>query len=171
MTAATKAPFVVGVVLLAAGCGPTGTRPHPSPVPRPTASCHLGPDGRPDPTCTPGATNPDVTQATIGRTICVPGWTATVRPPQSYTGPLKVAQIRAYGYLDTRTSSYEEDHLIPLELGGAPRDPHNLWPESHTQSGTKDAAENAAKTAVCAGTKTLAQAQAQLLADWGPAHR
>ncbi|MBV8598859.1 MAG: hypothetical protein JO017_08565, partial [Actinobacteria bacterium] len=33
------------------------------------------------PTLTPGATNPDVTQATIGSTICVRGWTATVRPP------------------------------------------------------------------------------------------
>jgi hypothetical protein len=24
---------------------------------------------------------------------------------------------------------YEEDHLISLELGGAPRDPKNLWPQ------------------------------------------
>ena len=33
------------------------------------------------PTLTPGSLNPDVTQATIGSTICVRGWTATVRPP------------------------------------------------------------------------------------------
>ena len=39
----------------------------------------------PDPTRTPGALNPEVTQATIGATICVRGWTQTVRPPQQYT--------------------------------------------------------------------------------------
>ena len=29
---------------------------------------------------TPGVVNPDVTQATIGSTICVSGWTSTIRP-------------------------------------------------------------------------------------------
>src|SRR5690242_19992277 len=33
----------------------------------------------PDPVKTPGALNPDVTQETIRQTICVPGWTASVR--------------------------------------------------------------------------------------------
>ena len=28
-----------------------------------------------------------------------------------------------------RMRDYEEDHLIPLELGGAPADTHNLWLE------------------------------------------
>jgi hypothetical protein len=37
----------------------------------------------PDRTRTPGALNPKVTQATIGTTICVRGWTQTVRPPQA----------------------------------------------------------------------------------------
>jgi hypothetical protein len=83
----------------------------------------------PDPSCQPGATNPDVTQATIGSTICVSGRTSTVRPPTSYTNPLKVQQIAQYGYSDTSTADYEEDHLIPLELGGSPRSTLNLWPE------------------------------------------
>lgn len=26
---------------------------------------------------------------------------------------------------------YEEDHLIPLEDGGDPKDPRNLWPEPY----------------------------------------
>jgi hypothetical protein len=26
---------------------------------------------------------------------------------------------------------YEEDHLIPLEDGGGPTDPRNLWPEPY----------------------------------------
>jgi hypothetical protein len=179
------------LLVLTAGCstgaGGRASRPVPHPAPRPMSSatvrptvpaagtCHLGPAGRPDPICTPAALNPAVTQATIGRTICVPGWTATVRPPVSYTAPLKVAQIRAYGYADTRTASYEEDHLVPLELGGAPKDPRNLWPEPRAVAGgrgagAKDAAENAGKTAVCSGATTLARAQATLLADWGPVY-
>ncbi|MEU0822991.1 hypothetical protein, partial [Streptomyces mirabilis] len=85
----------------------------------------------PDSSCTPGSYNPNVTQSNIGSTICVSGWTATVRPPTSYTNPLKAQGIIDYGYSDTNMSDYEEDHLVPLELGGAPRDPGNLWPEPH----------------------------------------
>lgn len=134
----------------------------------PRGTCHLGPGGRPDRTCTPGALNPAVTQATLGTTVCVPGWTATVRPPTGYTNPLKVRQIRAYGYTDTDVRHYEEDHLIPLELGGAPRDERNLWPEAHPGSATKDRIENQLKQSVCAGLITLDAARTRILADWGP---
>ena len=78
--------------------------------------------GEPDPSLTPGALNPAVTQATIGFTICVSGWTATIRPDTAFTDALKVKQIGQYGYTDTSTASYEEDHLISLELGCAPAD-------------------------------------------------
>ena len=71
----------------------------------------------PDPTRTPGALNPEVTQATIGATICVKGWTRTVRPPQQYTSALKRQQIREFGYADRHLGAYEEDHLVPLGLG------------------------------------------------------
>jgi len=50
-----------------------------------------------DPVRTPGVLNPDVTQQTIGATICVPGWTKSVRPSTDYTNALKVRQMRAYG--------------------------------------------------------------------------
>jgi hypothetical protein len=66
----------------------------------------------PDPTRTPGAVDPAVTQATIGDTICVPGWTLTVRPPERYTEELKRRQIEEYGYADRRLGDYEEDHLF-----------------------------------------------------------
>jgi hypothetical protein len=59
----------------------------------------------PDPTCTP--TNPDVTQASIGSTICRGGYTATIRPPAAYTSVLKRQQIVAYRYPDTSPSDYE----------------------------------------------------------------
>jgi hypothetical protein len=123
----------------------------------------------PDPSCQPGAVNPDVTQSTIGSTICVSGWTATVRPPTSYTTPLKIQQITEYGYADTSTADYEEDHLIPLELGGAPRAQTNLWPEPRSgtkTASTKDGVETKLKNAVCAGTVTLGAARSAIATNW-----
>jgi hypothetical protein len=131
--------------------------------------------GEPDPALTPGALNPAVTQATIHSTICVSGWTATIRPSESFTDALKVKQIGQYGYTDTKTSDYEEDHLISLELGGAPADSRNLWPEPYTASladgrptgaHTKDSFETKLKDEVCAGTITLAQGQADIGDHW-----
>jgi len=86
----------------------------------------------PDASTIPGAVNPAVTQKTIGETICIPGWTRIVRPAVGYTEELKRQQMAAFGYHDRRLSHYEEDHLIPLGLGGAPSDPRNLWPEPRT---------------------------------------
>jgi hypothetical protein len=123
---------------------------------------------RPDPVCTPGALNPDVTQSTVRSTICVAGWTATVRPPTSYTSRLKVQQIIEYGYADTDPAHYEEDHLVPLGLGGAPRDRRNLWPEPGASPNHKDDDERRLQRDVCAGKLTLATARAKLLARWGP---
>src|SRR6266508_4829814 len=77
-----------------------------------------------DPVRTPGVLNPDVTQATINATICVKGWTKTIRPPTSYTNKLKQKQMRQY-HESGGPSRYEEDHLIPLELGGHPTNPKN----------------------------------------------
>jgi hypothetical protein len=131
--------------------------------------------GEPDPTLTPGSLNPAVTQATISSTICVSGWTATIRPPSSYTTGLKIKQMADYGYTDRSTAAYEEDHLISLELGGAPTDPRNLWPEPYTASladgrstgaHVKDGYETTLKKAVCAGTVSLATAQSEIGDHW-----
>ncbi len=108
--------------------------------------------------------NPAVTQATIRNTICVSGYTATIRPSTSLTSPLKAAQIAAYGYADTNPSSYEEDHVVPLELGGAPAATMNLYPEPATSSGADDKAENAFHDQVCAGVLSLQNAQQRMLA-------
>ena len=107
---------------------------------------------------TPGVLNPAVTQASIRDTICVPGWTGTVRPPVSYTNDLKQRQMRAYG-LHGALSSYQEDHLISLELGGHPTDPRNLWPEPYPRAAAVDAIENELNRKVCSGELTLAEAQ------------
>jgi len=64
---------------------------------------------------------------------------------------------------------------VPLELGGAPRDPANLWPEpneidlpdgTHVGSESKDHLENYLHRAVCAGTMSLGDAQRLIAGDW-----
>jgi hypothetical protein len=134
-------------------------------------------------TVTPGVVNPDVTQANITATICQSGWTATIRPPASYTNTLKKQQLAAVTFKDKASSHYEEDHFISLELGGHPRDPKNLWPEMWGTPGTpltaqgpfpshlvgaksKDAVENALHKEVCAGALTLQDAQHIIVTDW-----
>jgi hypothetical protein len=111
-----------------------------------------------DPTRTPGVLNPDVTQATIGSTICVRGWTATIRPPVDYTNELKLRQMRAYRETGG-PSAYQEDHLISLELGGDPTDPRNLWPEPYPRASDVDRMENELNAEVCSGGLSLAEAQ------------
>jgi hypothetical protein len=126
-------------------------------------------NGLPDLVCTPGAANSAVTQDTINQTICVSGYTTTIRPPTSYTNNLKTQQIIAYSYSDKSLSSYEEDHFIPLEIGGSPDSPANLWPEPY--SGTygakaKDKVENYLHTQICNGSLTLAEAQKEMDTNW-----
>jgi hypothetical protein len=111
-----------------------------------------------DPVRTPGVLNPDVTQATIGTTICVQGWTRTIRPPTEYTSALKLRQMRTYRETGP-PSAFQEDHLISLELGGHPTDPRNLWPEPYPRAAQVDTIENELNAQVCGGSLTLAQAQ------------
>ncbi len=107
---------------------------------------------------TPGALNPDVTQATIAATICRRGWTRTIRPPVSYTNHLKRTGVRAYG-LRGPPAGFQEDHLISLELGGHPTDPRNLWPEPYPRAADVDRIENELNAKVCGGHLSLAEAQ------------
>ena len=124
----------------------------------PPAEPHcIGPaDIYPDPIRTPDAANPQVTQHNIQDTICNRHWsTKLIRPPAGYTSKVKRKQLREYGdtvhqaraelinpstgKVDTtrcvshsdNMACYEEDHLIPLEDGGHPTDPKNLWPEPY----------------------------------------
>jgi len=123
--------------------GPAG--PEAAAGPGPTSpSGRVGPpEIYPDPVKTPGVANPDITQANIADNLCSLNWsTKLIRPPSSYTSPLKRSQMGPYG--DTvsdadascvlhsdNSKCYEEDHLISLENGGDPKDPKNLWPEPY----------------------------------------
>lgn len=177
-----RKPVALAVLLLTVtACDPSSQAARRSPAPeasdsgtaipiRPPRSCHatsLDPETtKPDPKCTPGATNPDVTPANIHSTICRSGYTRTIRPPVRYTNALKREQIREYGYTDTNSRHYEEDHFLPLSLGGAPRDPRNLWPEPGTSPNPKDQVEFKLYRAVCDGQVSLPQAQRAILTDW-----
>lgn len=132
------------------------------------SNCHIINGALPDPKCTPGATNPSVTQDNIKDTICVPGFSKTVRPPVSYTTPLKIKLMQAYGFTDSR-SNYELDHLISLEIGGNPTDVRNLWPEpgyGQYNFHIKDRFENYLHNAVCSGSMGLSEAQKEIATDW-----
>ncbi|MFD9634966.1 hypothetical protein [Streptomyces violascens] len=127
----------------------------------------------PDPKCTPGALNPKVTQATLKETVCKSGYTSTIRPPVSVTGPEKTANAKSYGYTGP-IGDAEYDHLISLVLGGDPDDPRNIWVEppspDHKQGGgpnnPKDGVEAKLSSAVCSGKVQLAAAQNAIATDW-----
>jgi hypothetical protein len=111
-----------------------------------------------------------VTQRTIGSTICRSGYTETVRPSESITEREKESSLAAYG--ESRPlHAYEYDHLVALELGGAPNDPRNLWPEPGASPNPKDTLEGRLRRRVCAGEMSLAAAQRAIARDWVTAYR
>ena len=88
----------------------------------PAGSCHArrvnvtDPQAwEPDASCTPGATDGGLSPVQL----CPVAYTKPIRPPAAYTDALKRAQMRAYGDAGS-PANFEEDHLIPLALGGAP---------------------------------------------------
>ena len=115
------------------------------------------------------ATNPDVTQKTIDQTICVTGYTRTVRPSTSFTRGVKLMLLRRAGLPADAAKDYELDHLINLSIGGHPRKLSNLvlqpWkgPDSARR---KDKLEVALEKQVCRGEMTLADAQICIAEDW-----
>jgi hypothetical protein len=113
----------------------------------------------PNQSLTPGATDPQLTQAGVASTICRRGYTSTVRNVSTQT---KHKVYLAYGISRAAQRGYVIDHLVPLEVGGA-NDITNLWPEPKTDAKAKDTLENQMHTAVCAGTVSLAAAQAKSL--------
>ncbi len=168
---------LAAIALALAGCavsslssapGPVqsaATAPQPGPSGALTGSCQARDDGRlPDRHCTPGAIDPAVTQADLQTTICVSGYTAKVRPPESQTGKFKFTEAYPAYHMASGTES-ELDHLVPLELGGA-NDATNLWPEAGSVPNPKDSVERALNRAVCDGRIPLSHAQHAIARNW-----
>lgn len=166
------APLVAAVALAMAGAASAFVVSHASskvvqPQP-PPGSCHMrgtSPFNLPDSHCTPGALNGAVSQATIKKTICRSGYSSRIRPSVSVTEPEKLASIGAYGLHGT-PRSYEYDHLIPLELGGAANDSRNLWPEPGASPNRKDKEEDYLHARVCEGRMSLGRAQRIIAGNW-----
>ncbi len=176
-----KVAALVLLAVLVVGCAPTVTPTVPPPpvtvAPPTVVPPTVAPGGDaqylPNPQLTPGAYNSAVTQDTIQTTICVPGYSSSIRPPVSYTDALKVKQLSDPAYGDTadqNTADYEEDHFVPLSIGGNPTDPKNLWPQPRNtpvwNANTKDTLEYTLYKDVCAGIISLATAQQAIVTDW-----
>ena len=148
------------------GPGPTNYTVQPQPAP---GTCHYrtaaNGETLPDPNCTPGAISPKVTQGTLDTTICRTGYTKSIRPPASITEIEKRENATAYGYTGS-LKDVEYDHLVPLELGGDPNDPRNLWIEPGASPNPKDGVESRLHELVCEGTVPLAAAQEAIATDW-----
>ena len=124
----------------------------------------------------PGALNRDVTQANIHSTICSTSWVASVTPPADFLDRLERNQLAGEGRPGS-AADYEEDHLVPIELGGAPRDAKNMWPQPYEAQGarfapagagaeSKDRVERKLHDAVCNGALTLKLARQTIAANW-----
>lgn len=119
------------------------------------------------------ALNPDVTQGTIYQTICVPGYTKTVRPASVYTNGVKRKLLREAGVGEGHMSEYELDHIVPLALGGHPRKLENLklqpW-NGPDGAKRKDRIEVKLQCLVCSGQVPLGRAQQEIYTDWRAAY-
>ena len=151
---------------VAVGPGPTNYTEQPQPPP---GACHYrtAADGQtlPDPDCTPGAISPKVTPDTLATTICRTGYTKSIRPPASITEIEKHENAAAYGYTGS-LKDVEYDHLVPLEVGGDPNDPRNLWIEPGASPNPKDGVESGLHELVCEGRVPLDAAQQAIATDW-----
>ncbi|PZR67556.1 MAG: hypothetical protein DLM66_10885 [Candidatus Dormiibacter spiritus] len=162
--------LLVGLLIVAvvAGIGYQEWTAAHAPVAAPTAPTVVPPEDLPNPDLTPGMADAKVTQQTLKTTVCVGGYTKTVRPPPAYTDQLKKQQMREYGR-PGKASDYQEDHLIPLGLGGSPTDTRNLWPQpraGYWGSQRKDDLEYYLYGRVCFGGLPLEQARHDIASNW-----
>lgn len=128
----------------------------------------------PDKRLTTGYINPEVTQENIHSTVCVKGYSKSIRPPSYYTNKLKKRQLAEYGYADSNPQHYEEDHLIPLSIGGSPDHPKNLWPQprqSEWNAEKKDRLEFKIYRLVCEGKVPLDEARKAMAENWIEAYK
>jgi hypothetical protein len=106
-----------------------------------------------------------VTQSNIHSTICRPGWVDGIRPSARYSVRVKRRLFRS-SHLPGLVKDYQLNHIIPLGLGGNPRDIRNLILEANAEAILRDVAERRLHDEVCAGRMSLADAQRQIVCCW-----
>lgn len=172
---------VFGLLILGAGCADIAAPVAPTtksglasiPLARPTPPLPppVFPENLPCVQTTHGCIplNPQVTEQTMKQTICAPGYTRAVRPSSSYTSSVKAKLLRETGLDESLMSEYELDHIVPLELGGHPRELRNLtlqpWGGIHGAL-RKDSLEHRLHILVCRGELPLNEAQTCIAEDW-----
>jgi hypothetical protein len=112
----------------------------------------------------PGAVDPNCTK----EDVCQGGYTETVRPSVSFTNKIKKAEILSHQEIDC-SKGCELDHVVSLELCGAPGDVMNLAIEPYFPkpgAREKDQAEDFLHRQVCKGNMTLEEAQELIRTDW-----
>ena len=118
-----------------------------------------------------GMVDPRVSQANIQVTICRRGWTRAVRPPRDVTDAIKRNLAADQG---VNVRDYELDHVVSLDLGGAPLDLRNLrlqpWAGA-CNAHMKDDLERQLAIMVRAGDVTLNGAQHEIATDWRAAYK
>jgi hypothetical protein len=115
--------------------------------------------------------NSSVNPHTIYQTICVHGWTKTVRPPVGFTNNIKRQMMMDIGVPQEGVSDITLDHKIPLALGGSPDNLANLMLQPDDESKDKDRVEVCLARAVCAGKVNLTVAQKAIWDNWKSAAR
>jgi len=164
LTTMTIHRFLSAAVLATlAACSSLSTRPEPA---APTAEATQQ-------VVLMEALNPDVRQDTIQQTICTAGYTASVRPSTTYTNGVKAKLLRERGQTQVSADEYELDHIVPLALGGHPRNLKNLmlqsW-EGDDGAKRKDRLERRLQVLVCSGKLLLNEARSAIYFDWQGAY-
>jgi hypothetical protein len=160
----TASATVAPSVTVSATPTPASHSPSPTPSPTPTRTPTRTPTPAED--VLAGRTNPAVTQATVHSTICVSGYTATIRPPWSVTSKVK-AEMAAEQHVSV--ADVILDHVVPLEGGGAPgslTDHRNFMLQPRAQSYVKDRLEDEMRDDICSGRVPLHTAQVAMADGW-----
>lgn len=166
--------LIVLLSLFLAACGTPPAR-ITSDSPNQAVPTRVGPvSAYPIDRLTPGVYNPAVTQETIARTICRPGWVQSVLLEPAAVERIKIRQVAEYGYTNTNANDFGTDYVIPVELGGDPVDPRNMWPQTYLP--TPGRAEKALTDAylnrqVCSGAMPLGEAVSVVRVDWVAVYR
>lgn len=115
----------------------------------------------PDASLTPGAVVPGVTVAAV----CTPGYSESVRLPRSSAEWRRIKRevYARYGLSSSQHYGHVLDHLVPIELGGAPDSVFNVWPQPYDDAKGKDYMEDALHVAVCDGRVSLTEAQRRIV--------
>ena len=147
-TRAEAMTTILALFLAASTCPATASFP-------PAGSCHYTGDAGtdPDPACTPGEFDPDLTVAQL----CSEG--------QSRRCKDNPAVARAY----SARPGGEDDHFVPLCAGGT-NGPKNRWQQPAAEFRHKDVVEAAACRGICNGTLSLDAARA-MIRDWREAYK